>query len=171
MESLSAHYDLHRPARKFLTPLRKRLNGAQARPHEPSTIRPPHAALALVPRILLIDEDDDFLQSARSNLGADGYLVDTACSSLDGLHKALRFPPDLILLDVLLTGCDSMEVFDTLRRHERTCTVPVLALSSLAGRDATRLVLRAGFAALVEKPVDWAALRRELRRRVNSRTI
>ncbi len=132
------------------------------RPHEPS--------LALPARVLIIDDDDDLLQLARGILGADGYLVDVAYSGLDGVHKALRFPPDVILLDVLMTGCDALEVFDTLRQHERTAAVPVLALSTLAGRDAARLLLDIGFAALIAKPVDWPVLRHELRRRAGCRT-
>jgi CheY-like chemotaxis protein len=127
-------------------------------------------ALALAPRLLIIDDDDDLLQMARGILGADGYLVDTAYAALDGVHKALRFPPDAILLDVLMSGCDGLEVFDTLRQHERTCSVPILALSTLAGPDASRLLTDVGFAALIEKPVSWPALRRELRRIVGQRT-
>lgn len=129
------------------------------------------SAQALVPRLLIIDDDDDLLQMARAILGADGYLVDTAYAAIDGVHKALRFPPDVILLDVLMRGCDGLEIFDTLRQHERTCNVPVLALSSLAGRDAARLLLDIGFVALIEKPVDWPVLRHELRRHVNGRAI
>ncbi len=125
----------------------------------------------LTPRVLIIDDDDDLLQMARAILGSDGYLVDTAYAAIDGVGKALRFPPDVILLDVLMSGCDALEIFDTLRSHERTCHVPVLALSSLAGRDAARLLLDIGFAALIEKPVDWPVLRHELRRRTGSRAI
>ena len=122
-------------------------------------------------RVLIIDDDDDLLQMARGILGADGYLVDTAYAALDGVHKALRFPPDVILLDVLMSGCDGLEIFDTLRQHERTRNVPVLALSTLAGRDAARLLLDIGFATLIEKPVDWPVLRRELRQRTSGRTV
>ncbi|MDW8280834.1 MAG: response regulator [Myxococcales bacterium] len=128
-------------------------------------------AQTLVPRLLIIDDDDDLLQMARAILGADGYLVDTAYAAIDGVHKALRFPPDVILLDVLMSGCDGLEIFDTLRQHERTCHVPILALSLLAGRDASRLLLDIGFAALIEKPVNWPVLRQELRRHVNARVI
>ena len=138
---------------------------------QPAPMTHNRSAQALVPRLLIIDDDDDLLQMARAILGADGYLVDTAYAAIDGVHKALRFPPDVILLDVLMSGCDGLEIFDTLRQHERTCNVPVLALSSLAGRAAARLLLDIGFAALIEKPVDWPVLRNELRRHANSRAI
>lgn len=138
---------------------------------QPSALTQHRGAQALVPRLLIIDDDDDLLQMARAILGADGYLVDTAYAAIDGVHKALRFPPDVILLDVLMSGCDGLEIFDTLRQHERTCNVPVLALSSLAGRSAARLLLDIGFAALIEKPIDWPLLRSELRRHASSRAI
>lgn len=131
----------------------------------------PSRAMALLPRVLIIDDDEDLLQVARRVLGEDGYLVDVAYTAMDGIHKALRFPPDAIVLDVLMSGCDGMEIFDTLKHHERTRGVPVLALSALAGRDAARLLLEAGFAALIEKPVNWPVLRRELRCRAPQRTI
>lgn len=162
-----------RPERKSGRSLREgvEVQGARAGRVLPAELLHHRAAQAVMPRVLVIDDDDDLLQMARAILSTDGYLVDTAYAGIDGVHKALRFPPDVILLDVLMSDCDALEIFDTLRSHERTREVPVLALSSLAGRDAARLLLDVGFAALIEKPVDWPVLRRELRRRVSSRAI
>lgn len=167
-------------ARPRRTPLRTRVLRARGRVARTARRRSaeesdreveaqPLTVQGLPPRLLLIDEDRDLLLLARGILGGEGYLVDIAADAVDGLERALRFPPALVLLDVQLGGQDGLAVFGTLRRHERTAQVPVVAvapspkLSSYTPLLSEPRLRGLGFAGYVARPVDWKELRREVR--------
>jgi CheY-like chemotaxis protein len=56
--------------------------------------------------ILVIDDDNDYVESVVNLLGAKGYSVDSASNGTDGVVKAKENKPDLILLDVMMTTRD-----------------------------------------------------------------
>ena len=55
-------------------------------------------------KILLIDDDPDFLDGARVLLEQEGFDVATASSAAEGLQKVRDAAPDLIILDVMSPG-------------------------------------------------------------------
>lgn len=115
------------------------------------------------PRILVVDDEDDFLELTQLFLGADGFLVETARSASEALWMALRNPPDAVFLDLMLPGADGFQVLRALRHEPETRHIPVFAVSALDIRDA-RKVLQAGFDGHFPKPVNWPGLRSVLRR-------
>jgi len=61
-------------------------------------------------RILVVDDEPDILETLEYSLAKKGYEVATALDGLEGLDKAKRFPPDFMILDVMLPGCNGYEV-------------------------------------------------------------
>ena len=61
-------------------------------------------------RILIVDDEPDILETLEYSLANRGYEVATALDGLEGLDKAKRFPPDFMILDVMLPGCNGYEV-------------------------------------------------------------
>ena len=61
-------------------------------------------------RILIVDDEPDILETLEYSLSNKGYEVATALDGLEGLDKAKRFPPDFMILDVMLPGCNGYEV-------------------------------------------------------------
>ncbi len=61
-------------------------------------------------RILIVDDEPDILETLEYSLSRKGYEVATALDGLEGLDKAKRFPPDFMILDVMLPGCNGYEV-------------------------------------------------------------
>ncbi|MEN8005561.1 MAG: response regulator [Candidatus Krumholzibacteriota bacterium] len=61
-------------------------------------------------RILIVDDEPDILETLEYSLANKGYEVATALDGLEGLDKAKRFPPDFMILDVMLPGCNGYEV-------------------------------------------------------------
>ncbi len=61
-------------------------------------------------RILIVDDEPDILETLEYSLSSKGYEVATALDGLEGLDKAKRFPPDFMILDVMLPGCNGYEV-------------------------------------------------------------
>ena len=61
-------------------------------------------------RVLVVDDEPDILETLEFSLSRRGFAVDTACDGLEGFDKAKRRPPDFMILDVMLPGCNGYEV-------------------------------------------------------------
>jgi CheY-like chemotaxis protein len=61
-------------------------------------------------RILVVDDEPDILETLEFSLTKKGYSVSSAADGLDALEQAKRLPPDLMILDVMLPGCNGYEV-------------------------------------------------------------
>jgi CheY-like chemotaxis protein len=129
-----------------------------APPQPEWTDLPPRRNLASPPRVLIIDDEEDFLELTRLFLERAGYTVECARAAGEAIARAVRNPPDVILLDILLPGCDGLEILETLRNEPETASVPVLACTALGQRDSGPLLVHAGFDGLVSKPIDWQEL-------------
>jgi two-component system alkaline phosphatase synthesis response regulator PhoP len=66
--------------------------------------------------ILLVDDEDDILEFLSYNLQKNGYQVVTAKDGEEGIRKALKHKPDLIILDVMMPKMDGIETCDQLRK-------------------------------------------------------
>ena len=87
-------------------------------------------------RILVVDDSQAILDVMSVALEAEGYEVTT---SLTGacLRQMERHLPDLILLDVLLSGEDGGEICQRLKSDERTRHIPLILISAHAGLPET----------------------------------
>lgn len=83
-------------------------------------------------RVLLVDDDPDFIEANSIILDASGYEVLTASSGAEGLKKVEEEKPDVVVLDVMMENTD--EGFAVARRIRRTLhsDVPIIMLTSVA---------------------------------------
>jgi two-component system phosphate regulon response regulator PhoB len=79
---------------------------------------------------LVIEDDTDIRELIRYNLDREGYTVDQAASGEEGLERAEKNIPDLILLDLMLPGVDGLEVCRRLRKNRATEKVPVVMVTA-----------------------------------------
>jgi two-component system, sensor histidine kinase and response regulator len=110
------------------------------------------------PRILVIDDDEVNLQLLQVQLGASDYDVRLARGGSAGLVAALKEPPDLILLDVLMPGLDGYDIVGRLKSATSTRVVPVLLLTSLDARREKLRGLQAGADDFLTRPIDTSEL-------------
>ncbi len=87
-------------------------------------------------KILVVDDEADFVDLVSFNLKQAGYEVIAANTGLDGLFKARRFLPDLIVLDLMMEGIDGYSVCEILRRQLSTKTMPIIIVTAIAGQLA-----------------------------------
>jgi putative two-component system response regulator len=105
-------------------------------------------------RILLIDDDPDFLSSTKLVLQNE-YDVLTAQSGDEGLRIAEKERPDLILLDVIMPGMDGFAVAERMKQTPELSRVPVLMLTSFAERSGeTSIPVSRGFSLEAEDYID-----------------
>ena len=71
-------------------------------------------------RILVVDDERDILETLDYSLALRGFEVTTAEDGLEALEKAKRVKPDVMLLDVMLPGCNGYEVSRLLKEWMET---------------------------------------------------
>ncbi len=85
--------------------------------------------------VLIIDDDKFFLEFYRAELSQHGLFVEIASDGEEGLEKALKDKPDIIMLDIILPKKDGFEVLTELKKNEGTKNVPVI-ITSTSGDNA-----------------------------------
>jgi len=122
--------------------------------------------------VLIIDDDPDFAQAVGGLLASSGYEVMTASNGRDGLDRAKKELPDLILLDVMMT--ERTEGFFTLQQIRRVPALqhtPVIVISSIyTDQSVFRVNPEAGWlpaSLFLPKPVDPARLLQESARLID----
>ena len=85
-------------------------------------------------RILVVDDEPDIRETLDFSLSRRGFNVDTAVDGLEGLEKAKRQPPDFMILDVMLPGCNGYEVSRMLKEwmdnDPRAVAFPIMLLTA-----------------------------------------
>jgi DNA-binding response OmpR family regulator len=104
------------------------------------------------PYILVIDDDPDILEAIRAMLEDEGCHVQTSEKGdyAEALRDLAGGLPDLIILDVLLSGKDGRAICRKLKEQDETRHIPVIMIS--AHPDAERSVKDVGADAFVAKP-------------------
>jgi CheY-like chemotaxis protein len=80
-----------------------------------------------VPKVLIVDDDQDLLVGQKAFLERRGYQVETAASAAEGLKRLESFTPDLILADLMMEHYDTGFVFcKKVKDDPRMAAVPIL---------------------------------------------
>ncbi len=83
-------------------------------------------------KILLIDDDPDFIEATRTVLESVPYEIIVAYDGDEGLEKVQEDRPDLILLDIIMPTRDGFYVCEKLKGDPELWDIPVIMLTSLA---------------------------------------
>jgi CheY-like chemotaxis protein/DNA-binding Lrp family transcriptional regulator len=87
---------------------------------------------AAPPRILVVDDDPDFVSIARQVLKSERMDVVSASNAEDALVRARSLAPDLIIMDVMMKGVlDGVDATRDLRKERDLADVPVLMITSI----------------------------------------
>jgi two-component system alkaline phosphatase synthesis response regulator PhoP len=84
------------------------------------------------PKILLVDDDVDLVTVMRGALESKAYEVIVAYNGQEGLEKARKEKPDLVVLDILMPVADGFIFADQFRKDPSLAKIPVLALTSFS---------------------------------------
>lgn len=83
-------------------------------------------------KILIIDDDEDVLCACQTMLSRHGYDVACAHTGEVGFAAALQLKPDLILLDVIMSPEDGLDIAARLKDDPRTARIPIVMMSAVA---------------------------------------
>mgnify|MGYP001500606143 CR=1 FL=1 len=90
----------------------------------------------MVLKILVIDDEPEIIRLVETWLAEKPYKVIGAGDGKTGLEAAVREHPDLILLDIMMTGMKGHEVLRALKVNAETSTIPVIMLSQKLGTSS-----------------------------------
>jgi len=86
-------------------------------------------------KVLLVDDEVDFVEINKAALENKGYEVIPAYTGKEGLEKALKEKPDIIILDVMITTkTNGFDVASELRKHKEMKDVPIIMLTAIRER-------------------------------------
>jgi DNA-binding response OmpR family regulator len=111
-------------------------------------------------KILVIDDDLDFIQMLTIRFRLDGYEVFSATSGLDGIRVAYESHPDIILLDIMMPQTDG---FDTCRNLRRMTNTPILILTARSAESDVVRGLFQGADDFLSKPFRHEVLEARIR--------
>jgi len=103
-------------------------------------------------KILLVDDDADWVELLRYNLMKAGFSIGTAFNGLEAVRKARSLLPDVILLDLMLPELDGFAVCEILRRDKTTASIPIIMLTALSGELGRLAGLDVGANEYLTKP-------------------
>jgi len=91
-------------------------------------------------KILVVDDDPDFVEFARIVLEREGHTVVSAAGGGEALDKIAEDSPDLIVLDVIMdTVLDGLSVSQELNEHAGYKQIPIVMITSIANTDYAEL--------------------------------
>jgi DNA-binding response OmpR family regulator len=105
-------------------------------------------------RILIIDDELDFVKMLTARLQIAGYEVLAAEDGSKGVQTARREKPDLIILDIMMPGMDGHMVCDMLKKSTLTWLIPVIYLTARTGQSDELLALEKGAKYFLTKPYN-----------------
>ncbi len=110
------------------------------------------------PRILIIDDDEDFARMVGAILGKEGMIVKALCVPENVVEHITNFAPDVVLLDVMMPGISGYQICQQMREQPQWADLPVLFLTAQTGLSARLAAFEAGGDDYLPKPVAPAEL-------------
>jgi len=119
-------------------------------------------------KILVIDDDPTTINIITHFLEKEKCAVISSCSGVDGLKKAFKENPDLIVLDILMPDLNGFQFLSILRKDEDSSRIPVVIISSLAEEADVLRGLNIGAADYITKPFSPQVLMTKIKKHLNS---
>ncbi|MCU0651882.1 MAG: response regulator [Candidatus Omnitrophica bacterium] len=109
-------------------------------------------------RILLVDDEKDLVEMVKMRLEASGYEIIPAYDGQEGLEKARKEIPDLIILDIMLPKMDGYKVCRLLKFDEKYKKIPIIMFSARAQESDQSTGKEVGADGYIVKPFEPVAL-------------
>ena len=122
------------------------------------------------PRVLVIDDNADIRAYATALL-SDEYDVMEASDGSEGLKKAVREVPDVVVCDVMMSGMDGLECCKHLKSDSLTCHIPVILLTAKTLDEHRAEGYAYGADAYLTKPFNGNVLKARIKNLITNRKL
>jgi len=122
-------------------------------------------------RILVVDDLLPNVRLLEAKLEHEYYDVTTAQNGKEALESVIQYPPDIILLDVMMPEMDGFETCRRLKSNPKTANIPVVMVTALSDVDDRVQGLNAGADDFLTKPINDLALFARIRSLVRLKSM
>ena len=110
------------------------------------------------PHVLVVEDDADIGRILLVSLERSGLSVKLVDNAISAFHQVVINRPSLIITDVMMPGVDGLELVKYLKKHPRTCDIPILIISARSDASDVRAGEEAGADFYFAKPFSTALL-------------
>ncbi len=104
-------------------------------------------------KIMIIDDDKDFLDELRESLSLGGYEVSAFTDGAAAVNAASRIQPDLVILDLKMRGKNGFQVAEEMKLREGMEEIPIIAMTGYFTRAEDETHMKAcGISLCLIKP-------------------
>lgn len=122
-------------------------------------------------KILVVDDDPVMTKLLEKRLKVDGYDVISALSGSDGIAKAIKEKPALIVLDLMIPDINGVDVTKELKKNDGTKTIPIVFISVTLGvendKGDEKIEIDGEFFRIFAKPLHNRKLLSVIRKEIN----
>ncbi|MEP6750357.1 MAG: response regulator [Bacteroidota bacterium] len=119
--------------------------------------------MSKIKRVLVADDDPAILDVMRMMLEFEGYEVITAQNGTAILNMEAELP-DLLLLDIWMSGTDGRDICRQLKQSEKTNKIPIVLVS--ASKDIEKSAREAGANDFIAKPFEMNELLQKIEKNI-----
>lgn len=104
-------------------------------------------------KIMIVDDNKEFLEEIQEILSLTGYETKVVSDSKRVLPHALKYKPNMILLDLRMQGLNGFQVAEKLRKCPETASIPIIAMSGYFPIEGnSKLIDMSNMEAYLKKP-------------------
>ena len=118
-------------------------------------------------KVLVVDDEADILTLVTARLQANGYEVMVASDGLEGLEKAQKERPNLILVDISMPRMNGFQMVQLLRLDALLTETPVLVITASREQDKETWRDQVGIDAFILKPFETKELLKKIAEALN----
>lgn len=124
-----------------------------------------------MPKILVIEDEDDIRSDVAKILGYEGFKVLTSNNGRNGILMARKHLPDLVICDIMMPEFNGYQVLTRIRSHPATAAIPFIFLTARAGRNDMRKGMRLGADDYLPKPFTVQELLEAITSRLKRKAV
>jgi len=113
-------------------------------------------------KVLVVEDHPDMREVLIWQMERMGFSVIPACHGKDGVEKALKERPHLVIVDIMMPGMDGRETARTLRSDPDTRDIPILAVTALYRESDLKSCIEAGCNDYIVKPFTFQQLQEKV---------
>lgn len=120
-------------------------------------------------KLLIVDDDPHIINILLHYFEEKDFSVVTASDGESGLIKAIKDPPDVILLDVEMPKMRGWQVCQLLKNNKRTAEIPIIIMTSKSEMSDIIVAMQQGADDYMMKPFSEEQLLHRIERILNTR--
>ncbi|HEX4263086.1 MAG TPA: response regulator [Verrucomicrobiae bacterium] len=118
----------------------------------------------MMKQILVVDDDQLMHRLFQHHLERAGYQMVSAMNGREAVEMAMRQPPHLIVMDIMMPETDGLAVLRELRKNDSTKSIPVIIITASSHVMMRKEAEVCGAAMFLNKPFSPTQLLNEIRR-------